>query len=92
MSEEIIWDELRQNDIKIDRDTFGFYINKCVVEHQELYDTIKNIICGPYLLDNLYGIYQEMGVMHFGRIIAYLALVLSVSCDTETVRMLLDLL
>ena len=34
---DIIWEELKSNDIDIDKDMLSFYISKCLDEHEELY-------------------------------------------------------
>ena len=42
MFENVICDELMKNDINIDKETFSFHINECLVENKELYDTLSN--------------------------------------------------
>ena len=37
---DIIWDELRSNNIEIDRETLSFHIDACLREYEELYGTV----------------------------------------------------
>ena len=41
---DMIWDELRRNNIDIDREKLSFHIDACLREHEELYGTIINQI------------------------------------------------
>ena len=34
---DIIWEELKRNNIGIDKDMISFYISKCLDEHEELW-------------------------------------------------------
>ena len=37
---DIIWEELKRNNIDMDKDMLSFYISKCLHEHEELYGAI----------------------------------------------------
>ena len=37
---DMIWDELRSNNIEIDRETLSFHIDACLREYEELYGTV----------------------------------------------------
>ena len=85
---DIIYDELRQNNIEIDKDTLSFYLESLLTEQQELYECVNGRICGDDLVNSLSDIHREIQAVNFGRIIAYLALVLKVShsLDEQTIR------
>ena len=36
---DIIWEELKRNNIDIDKDMLSFYISKCLDEQQRMYDS-----------------------------------------------------
>ena len=38
---DIIWEELKSNDIDIDKDMLSFYISKCLDEQREMYDSLN---------------------------------------------------
>ena len=85
---DIIWEELKSNDIDIDKDMLSFYISKCLDEHEELYGAIIIQIEGDNLPNSLCNIYAEMALNNFGRIMSYLTLVYKFadSLDEETTR------
>ena len=85
---DIIWEELKRNNIDIDKDMPSFYISKCLDEHKELYGAIIIQIDGDNLPNSLCVIYAEMAPNNFGRIMAYLTLVYKFadSLDEETIR------
>ena len=85
---DIIWEELKRNNIDIDKDMLSFYISKCLDEHEELYGAIIIQIDGDNLPNSLCDIYAEMAPNNFGRIMAYLTLVYKFadSLDEETTR------
>ena len=85
---DIIWDELRSNNIEIDKETLSFHIDACLREHDELYETTIKQIDRDNLPNSLCDIYEEMCPNNFGRLIAYLTLVYKVanSCEEEIVR------
>ena len=72
---DIIWEELKSNDIDIDKDMLSFYISKCLYDHEELYGAIIIQIDGDNLPYSLCDIYAEMALTNFGRTMAYLTLV-----------------
>ena len=81
---DIIWEELKRNNIDIDNDMLSFYISKCLDEQREIYDSL-NAQLSPMCFQP---VFEEMNVNNFSRIIAYLAFVyrLSDSCDEETIQ------
>ena len=62
---DIIWEELKSNDIDIDKDMLSFYISKYLDEHEELYGAII-IQIGYNLPNSLCNIYAEMAPNNFG--------------------------
>ena len=81
---DIIWEELKRNNIDIDKDMLSFYISKCLDEQRGMYDSL-NAQLSPKCFQP---VFEEMNVNNFGRIIAYLAFVyrLTDSCDEETIQ------
>ena len=81
---DIILEELKRNDIDIDKDMLSFHISKCLDEQREMYDRLNAQLSPIYFQP----VFEEMNVNNFGRIIAYLAFVyrLSDSCDEETIQ------
>ena len=79
---DIIWEELKRNNIDIDKDMLSFCISKYLHEQREMYDSL-NAQLSPICFQP---VFEEMHVNNFGRIIAYFAFVyrLSDSCDDET--------
>ena len=57
---DTIWDELRRNNIEIDKTTLSFHIDACLREHEELYGAIIIQINGDNLPNSLCDIYAEM--------------------------------
>ena len=76
----IIFDELRQNEIDIDKQTLSFHINTILNHHRDLYreESAHSL--------NLDQVYREINMTNFGRIFAYLALVCMQSDNEESVR------
>ncbi|CAB3992219.1 Hypothetical predicted protein, partial [Paramuricea clavata] len=66
---DIIFDELKRNEIDIDKQTLSFHINTILDRHRDLYRAVNARDL------NLDQIYREINVTNFGCIIAYLALV-----------------
>ena len=54
---DIIWEELKRNNIEIDKDMLSFYISECLDEHEELYGAIIIQIDGDNLPNSLSTIY-----------------------------------
>ena len=81
---DIIWEELKRNNIDIDKDMLSFYISKCFDEQREMYDSLNHRL-SPMCFQP---IFEEMHVNNFGRIVPYLALVYKVrdSYYEETLR------
>ena len=65
----IIFDELRQNEIDIDKQTLSFHINAILDHHRDLY---REVSAHGLNLDQ---VHREINMTNFGRIFAYLALV-----------------
>ena len=76
----IIFDELRQNEIDIDKQTLSFHINEILDHHRDLY---REVSAHGLNLDQ---VYREINMTNFGRIFAYLALVCMQSDSEESVR------
>ena len=55
---DIIWEELKRNNIEIDKDMLSFYISKCLDEHEKLYGAIV-IQIGDNLPNSLCNIYAD---------------------------------
>ena len=85
---DMIGDELKSNNIEIDRETLSFHINACLREHEDIYGAFINQLDKDNLPISLYDIYKEMNPNNFGRIIVYLTLVYKVHdiMDEETTR------
>ena len=75
---DIICEELKCNDIEIDKETLSFHINTCLREHEEIYWTAINRMDRDNISAILCDIYEEMNPNNFGRLIAYLTLVYKV--------------
>ena len=88
---DMIWDELRSNNIEIDRETLSFHIDACLREHEDIYGAFINQLDKDNLPTNLPNslcdIYEEMCSNNFARRIAYLTLVYQVadSCEEEII-------
>jgi hypothetical protein len=76
----IIFDELRQNEIDIDKQTLSFHINAILDHHRDLY---REVSAHGLNLDQ---VYREINMTNFGRIFAYLALACMQSDNEESVR------
>ena len=68
---DIIWDELRSNNIEIDRETLSFHIDACLREHEDIYGAFINQLDKDNLPTSLNDIYKEMNPNNFGRIMVY---------------------
>ena len=75
---EIIYDELKRNQIHIDKHALSFHINKILNENKDIYSQIHAL--------DIEQLYQEINITNFGRTVAYLACVYLQSEDEETVR------
>ena len=75
---EIIYDELKRNQIHIDKYALSFHINRILNQNKDIYSQI-------YILD-IEQLYREINITNFGRTVAYLACVYLQSEDEETVR------
>ena len=73
---DMTWDELRSNNIDIDRETLSFHIDACLREHEDIYGAFINQLDKDNLPINLPNslcdIYEEMSPNNFGRLVAYL--------------------
>ena len=85
---DMIWNELRNNNIEIDKETLSFHIHACLREHEEIYGTVINQIDKDNFPMELSHIYTEMNPNNFGRIIVYLTLVYKIVdfLEVEIVR------
>ena len=75
---EIIYDELKRNQIHIDKHALSFHINRILNQNTDIYSQI-------HILD-IEQLYREINITNFGRTVAYLACVYLQSEDEETVR------
>ena len=80
---DMIWDELKRNNIEIDIETLSFRINTCLREHEEIYGTAINRIGRDNISIILYDIYEEMNPNNFGSLMAYLTLVYQIADFNE---------
>ena len=90
---DMIWDERRSNNIHF---TSMFHIDACLREHEDIYGAFINQLdkdnLPTYLSNSLCDIYEEMCPNNFGRLLAYLILVLALvyqvadSCEEEIIR------
>ena len=64
---EIIYDELKQNKIHIDKHALSFHINRILYQNKDIYSQI-------HILD-IEQLYREINITNIGRTIAYLACV-----------------
>ena len=64
---EIIYDELKRNQIHIDQRTLAFHINTILDQNKDMYSQIH--------VSDFEQLYREINITNFGRIIAYLAYV-----------------
>ncbi|CAB4012542.1 Hypothetical predicted protein [Paramuricea clavata] len=70
-SMDIFYDELKQNNVDIDKETLSYHINVILNKNHELYEAARV----QSLTVNLSRFYKEINVKFFGRFIAYSALV-----------------
>ena len=63
---DMIWDELRSNNIEIDRETLSFHIDACLREHEDIYGPVIKQLDKHNLPISLYDIYKEMNPINFG--------------------------
>ena len=75
---EIIYDELKRNQIHIDKHTLSFHINRILNQNKDIYSQI-------HILD-IEQLYREINITNFGRTIAYLAYVYLQTENEETIR------
>ena len=75
---EIIYDELKRNQIHIDQRTLAFHINTILGQNKDVYSQIH--------VSDFEQLYREINITNFGRIIAYLAYVYKQSESEETIR------
>ena len=81
---EIICDELRRNNVEIDKETLSFHIHACLREHGEIYQSaVQHLDTKCMRRTFLYDIYEEMNPSHFGRLIGYLTLVYKIANSFE---------
>ena len=64
---DIIWEELKRNNIDIDKDMLSFYISKCLDEQGEMYDSLNAQLSSMCFQP----VFEEMNVKNFGRIILH---------------------
>ena len=75
---EIIYDELKRNQIHIDQRTLAFHINTILDQNKDMYSQIH--------VSDFEQLYREINITNFGRIIAYLAYVYLQTENEETIR------
>ena len=75
---EIIYDELKRNQIHIDQRTLASHINTILDQNKDMYSQIH--------VSDFEQLYREMNITNFGRIIAYLAYVYKQTEHEETIR------
>ena len=85
---DIIWDELKSNNIEIDIEMLSFHIYTCLREHEEIYGRAINRIDRDNISAILCDIYEEINPNNIGRRMAYLTLVYKIadSYGEEIVR------
>ena len=82
---EVIADELKKNDIRIDIETLTEHVEYLLVNYRDCYsDSAERLTREELLLD----VFHEMNVNTLGRAMAYLTLVYRMShmCKEDTVR------
>ena len=80
---EVIVDELRKNDVRVDITTLSSHIHYILDNYRDMYNEVINRINSTQLLN----IFNEMNVNTVGRVTAYLALVYRMNVsDEDTVR------
>jgi hypothetical protein len=61
---DIVFDELKRNEIDVDKQTLSFHLNTMIKQHRDLYREMNTRDL------NLEQIYREIDVTNFGHIIA----------------------
>ena len=56
---DIIWEELKRNNINIDKDMLSFYISKCLDEQLEMYDSL-NARFSPMCIQPVFFIWKNI--------------------------------
>ena len=74
----IIYDELKRNQIHIDKHALSFHINRILNQNKDIYSQI-------HILD-IEQLYREINITNFGRTIPYLAYVYLQTENEETIR------
>ena len=69
---EVIVGELRKNNVNIDITILSQHVNYVLGVHEDMYNEMANCLN----LDEFFNVFNEMNVNSFGRVVAYLALVL----------------
>ena len=64
---DIVFDELKRNEIDVDKQTLSFHLNTMIKQHRDLYREMNTRDL------NLEQIYREIDVTNFGHIIAWWA-------------------
>ena len=77
---DIIFNELKRNEIDIDKQNLSFHINTMINQHRELYREMNTHDL------NLEQVYREINVTNFGRIITYLAFLCLKNYSEESIR------
>ena len=78
---EIICDELKRNNVEMDKETLSFHIHACLKDYEGIYGAfINQMDILPFSLSN---IYEQMNPNNFGRLIAYLTLVYKIADSFE---------
>ena len=65
---DMIWNELRNNNIEIDKETLSFHIHARLRKHEDIYGAVINQLDKDNLPISLYDIYEEINPNNFGRI------------------------
>lgn len=76
---DLIYAELINNDIDIDRKTLSYCINEIYTE----YDDICKDMLNRVMFDDLFRVWELMGAMSFGHVMAFLTLVYAFGNPTE---------
>jgi hypothetical protein len=77
---DIIFDELKRNEIDIYKRILSFHINTMINQDRELYREVNTHDL------NLEQVYREINVTNFGRIITYLAFLCLKNYSEESIR------
>ena len=75
---EIIYDELKRNQIHIDQHTLAFHINTILHQNKDMYSQVR--------VSDFEQLYREINIKNFVRTIAYLAYVYLQTENEETIR------